>query len=818
MAVKKIGMRPSFDDLEDTHREPPNTEMVDGGVDTKAQDVEYEGTPKAQAIFEFALSKKVVIIPCSPNKTSSLISFQNNASARKDSIFTWFSTMTDNRMPGLLCGSSNNIIAIDCDVKNGNGIQEFQELCSVYDDSPSPVYQDTPSGGRHYFYQYDSRVTSNIVGVKISGKKSNIDIRTDGGYVLIDPFKHTYQMVGDLNERPVMPDWLASLLEVKPIDSSAINTDDALKAALEEIERAEPSTRNVTLNKIAFWMGRHISTVPERENEVKKALVSAGVEIGLDSGECHRTVNSGLFNGIKKGPFENEMETPRFLKKIEGFTESKELENLEYDDILKALPPPPFDALSERLQYIVTSVAKGKCVPPEMVMGMLFALGSACIGRARGLMVQKSSGWTEFANLYFLIIAETGVGKSHTFDFIFKHLFHMEAKEKARWKIAQKKYEEDVILWKKKKNNEDPAPKKPVNTQYLLDDATIEAAIERLEDNKRGLFWSVDEFSGFFQGLDRYSKNGSGEGKRKLLSAYDSKGISSSRKSKDGLSNEIYLPKATIGLYGNIQPNLVPMLFTYNDVVQGWPQRFVYIRAQVKAPMILPLPDIDEEVPYFLRRITERLIGLTMPIDEIGEETTEYITVEPEIFDIYVHFSNAMSRGTFQTDSEGYAAKMRRMTLRMALILHLMEWAVSDEQDYERKLSHSSMSSAVQISNWLMAHTERVKMLLPDGTNKKVTPEIATGERLFANMIINKTSEIMALEGVIDNDTWKEWTDEANISLSAQASTPLLKSLGIEFGRNRTQRYKVITPKVIEKCRKMSAVMSTILSPDNEDA
>ena len=411
-------------------------------------------------------------------------------------------------------------------------------------------------------------------------------------------------------------------------------------------------------------------------------------------------------------------------------------ENVDLDD----LPPPPLDILPPDLQFIINEVAHGKNVPIEIILTNILALGSACIGGARGLIVDESSRWTELANLYLLVIAETGSGKSHAFDYIFHHLNVIEDQKKKQWQEARRQYEENMVLWKKTKNNDAPMPEKPKNIQYLLDDATIEAVVERLEDNERGLFWAVDEFSGFFQGLDRYAKNGAGEGKRKLLSAWDSRKIVATRKTKDGIADEKYITRGTIGMYGNIQPFLFQSAFNYNDIKQGWPQRFLFIRAEIDKPMIFPLPGISDKVDILLEKITRKLIGLDTVITEKGTVDAEYIKMSEEAKGAFTYFHNNLHLITFKTPDAGYTAKMIRSILRLALILHFLKWAISDEYSYEKEINIDTMNSAIALGNWLLVHTKYAMANLPaenGAIKKKKTESDDKCEKVFLQFIEN---------------------------------------------------------------------------------
>lgn len=377
---------------------------------------------------------------------------------------------------------------------------------------------------------------------------------------------------------------------------------------------------------------------------------------------------------------------------------------------LKNLPPAPLHIFSDGVREVITETGEAKNVPPEAPLTALLSLVSASVERARGLIYRPE--WREFANLYFMLIAETGAGKSHLIDYIFKDLSRLEADKKAEYKILWKKYLDDCAAAKKDKDT--PIPQRPLDIQYLLDDATMEAALGALEDNPRGLFWLVDEFAGFFGGLGRYNKNDGGESKKKLLSAFDGKTVRINRKPKDGIPQNGYLSRATFGMLGGIQPHLLKSAFSYDDVKQGWPQRFLYCRAVIDKPMRLPAPEISEKTAKLICRITERLVGLGMTVNDKGQNETVYLKLEPDAVAEFENFVNTIADRSFDTEAFGYTAKMNRMLLRLALILELLEWAAGPEGAPEPTVvTYDTMNNAITLLAWFANHTEAVRQYLP---------------------------------------------------------------------------------------------------------
>jgi hypothetical protein len=114
---------------------------------------------------------------------------------------------------GMLTGRSSDIFVLDLDIGstlNGRSI-------------PPTVCQKTGSGGKHYLFKYNKDYNmSNRVGIE-----NKIDIRGDGGYIVIAPSWHPkgqYEwMVSIENDKPAdAPEWLLTLIgnakEYKKVD------------------------------------------------------------------------------------------------------------------------------------------------------------------------------------------------------------------------------------------------------------------------------------------------------------------------------------------------------------------------------------------------------------------------------------------------------------------------------------------------------------------------------------------------------------------------------------------------------------------------
>ncbi len=134
------------------------------------------------AALELALDyadKGWPVFPCRPaNKQPLTTHGFKDASMDPEKIREWWSSNPD-AMIGVPTGSRSGVWVLDVDVKGGDGHAELAALEAENDNLPDTITVDTPSGGRHYLFEY-------VEGVKSRGNvAANIDVRGEGGYVIV---------------------------------------------------------------------------------------------------------------------------------------------------------------------------------------------------------------------------------------------------------------------------------------------------------------------------------------------------------------------------------------------------------------------------------------------------------------------------------------------------------------------------------------------------------------------------------------------------------------------------------------------------------
>jgi hypothetical protein len=169
---------------------------------------------------------------------------------------------------GLATGAVSGLFVIDLDVKeNANGLNSldnFERKHSGGVPFPTTTVVDTGSGGRHLYFEHPGGVVQNRVNWL-----PGVDVRGDGGYVIIPPSTHLSgqrYVWRSWASRPLpAPAYLLAALK-KPVGrfnsrsgSTSLaavdalpSTDDALRDGL------QMSSRNSTLHRLACrWWGTY---------------------------------------------------------------------------------------------------------------------------------------------------------------------------------------------------------------------------------------------------------------------------------------------------------------------------------------------------------------------------------------------------------------------------------------------------------------------------------------------------------------------------------------------------------------------------------
>ena len=145
---------------------------------------------------------------------------------------------------GMPTGEASGIVVIDVDHRPDKRIELPADIVTLLNDCPVQVI--TGGGGAHYYFAHPGVPVKNVVGLN---GLDGLDVRGDGGYVVLPPSPHqsgneyvwTFKTTLPLNLTP-LPDFFRDLLAKGPEEEGDYKGPEGLKIVAK--------TRNVRLHSM----------------------------------------------------------------------------------------------------------------------------------------------------------------------------------------------------------------------------------------------------------------------------------------------------------------------------------------------------------------------------------------------------------------------------------------------------------------------------------------------------------------------------------------------------------------------------------------
>ena len=412
------------------------------------------------------------------------------------------------------------------------------------------------------------------------------------------------------------------------------------------------------------------------------------------------------------------------------------------------LPPePPLEALPPEIRQILKQASVSfKHAPIEVPLVGFLSLLTICVGRSRALEVKSS--WQEAGNIYIALVGDSGVGKSHCFNVMLKPVWDEDFRRKQEFESELASYQEIMDARSKDKSAAlTEPPSKPVRTQYIIEDATIEAIGQTMSENPRGLLWVMDELAGLVGSLDRYSSGKSDGGvKSRIISAYDSLPWKTSRSDRDKNQSS----SATfLSITSTTQPEILKGLFSRRDALSGFLPRFMFIMTKRRRPSFL-----TEEVftgQALLEKIAKHLLAWEMNQDN-GRSAPQKVKLSQDAYSLYEAWHNQKAGQAWEREGieQMLTPKLTTQVLHLALLLHCLKAAL-EGSDGLSPLTGETMREAIALGDWIGFHQMRVWSLLGFDQDEIV-------ESLDEAIIMTS----LGLEGFLRANGWKILNDEFN--------------------------------------------------------
>lgn len=247
-----------------------------------------------------------VVMPIKPNDKRPIIKNWSKIQSNDETL----DKFKDTSNIGIIMGATSNLVCIDVDVKNADGVATLEKLEEQLGELPQTVMSETPSGGIHYYFKY----VKGIRNRKNVGE--GIDIQADGTQTVEAPSQIDgtyYEWVNSPFEYEIaeLPQkWKQYLCE--EVDEDTLLLSNKPFEAPSEVEEGG---RN---NTLASYVGSLLGKKLKKATVLKKALKynEESCNPPLDEDEVKTIVDSMIktdktnkVNNVKKSINESKLDS-----------------------------------------------------------------------------------------------------------------------------------------------------------------------------------------------------------------------------------------------------------------------------------------------------------------------------------------------------------------------------------------------------------------------------------------------------------------------------------------------------------------------------
>jgi Protein of unknown function (DUF3987) len=325
--------------------------------------------------------------------------------------------------------------------------------------------------------------------------------------------------------------------------------------------------------------------------------------------------------------------------------------------------PPPLTLLPSVLQEYVIAAAESLTVDVSYILLPLLSSLGAAIGNTRSIILKR--GFIQPPIIWTGIIGRSGSRKSPALD---KGCFAVMENERGLMrqnKEAMDKYDNDLAEWDAKSNKErGKKPEQPLQCTCLMDDMTLAALADAMQENPRGVLVKKDELSHWFAAFDQYH-SGKGADVSRWLSLHTGVFFGVDRRT-DKRRYRIHNPRVCIA--GGIQPKVLARVLTEDFFERGLPARFLLANPPMRQDRWN-----ETTIPDDLREAVLELfeeLWLLPPEPHDGDKHPKLLPLDRDAKAVYVAYYNEVGVAAIEADEREEAAscKLTGYAARLALV------------------------------------------------------------------------------------------------------------------------------------------------------
>jgi hypothetical protein len=325
------------------------------------------------------------------------------------------------------------------------------------------------------------------------------------------------------------------------------------------------------------------------------------------------------------------------------------------------------------------------------------------------IKIQVKRGWIESGILWMAIVGRPGVGKTPNINNIIFPLQKANNNEIKTYIKRLDAYREYMDKDKKEREGEEQL-RKPIKTQFIASDITLEALVELHEENKNAVGVFKDELAGWLKDMNKYR---AGSDLEFWLSSWSNKGVALNRKT----SKSSFVESPVIPILGGIQPGILNQFYTEENKDNGFIDR-----------ILTCYPDLDVE-EYNDNEMDEGLLQWYEDfIIDMYQRVKRHIVVydnDNEITSIIATFSTkaqeewkrifneitVMQNSPMENEyMKSMLPKQKSYIPRFALLINTLD-TMTGQHDYDvNYITRESLLKAERLSRYFINMAKKVKM------------------------------------------------------------------------------------------------------------
>ena len=366
-------------------------------------------------------------------------------------------------------------------------------------------------------------------------------------------------------------------------------------------------------------------------------------------------------------------------------------EHIEWDILKDRVPdyPFPWDALPLKLSQALKDLAKDMSVNSAMVGVIGLSVLSSSIGSAVTHLESKK-GYGAPLNLWISIIAETGDKKTPILNRLMKPIYKIQKQLIAQFN-QQQAQQQQANTQQTKQNSKQPkfAP------SLFTTDPTIEALIDLLCKNLKGIMLFQDELSSFLLSFNKY-RGGKGGDREQYLNLWSGTPIK-----VDRVDKQLYASDPFFSLLGGLQPRKAIMVFGEKSFDDGLISRFLFFNNKHKANLLTDHQWSSENEKLW----NELVIYLyRFRVD------TYVLILTKEAWEVFRDAANSLKKLSQYVPYRFrvFIPKAENYILRIAGVLHVVEGVLSGAEEINKNVSSDTVRRAIRIVYYFLGQARQV--------------------------------------------------------------------------------------------------------------